>query len=202
MAHAPAPRRADPVWAVLRGNWRRAGQGCPTVPVPHYAQQGSSTPSPPMVASRGHRADRRPCCAARPMRVDRRAAFTNRILRMRIVCVGLGRDSICTASHLALLGQLRIVLHKFANAIAWYGSQLALCFYLQSRHSIVATAFRSACPGALNSTPTSCRELTSVPARAGLSAHVRSAGEPLLARLAVARMGQNPEPWCYASSDG
>ena len=191
------PDEAPDLWAVLRELAARAG--LPTVPVPHYVPSGVVNAF--ATGSKHHAAIALTDGLLRSLTPRELtgvlgheiAHIANEDLRV----MGLA-DSISRLTHLlALLGQLAI-------AIAWsHGSQLARVASTCGRATAGLAGSVGLVQGArIRRRPARCR-IDRRPARAGLSARQDRAGEPLLARLAAARMGQSGTLLvAHASSDG
>ena len=189
------PDEAPDLWAVLRELAARAG--LPTVPVPHYVPSGVVNAF--ATGSKHHAAIALTDGLLRSLTPRELtgvlgheiAHIANEDLRV----MGLA-DSISRLTHLlALLGQLAIVLSlpTLLPRVASTGGR--------------ATAGLAGSVGLVQGArirrrPARCR-IDRRPARAGLSARQDRAGEPLLARLAAARMGQSGTLLvAHASSDG
>lgn len=197
------PDEAPDLWAVLRELAARAG--LPTVPVPHYVPSGVVNAF--ATGSKHHAAIALTDGLLRSLTPRELtgvlgheiAHIANEDLRV----MGLA-DSISRLTHLlALLGQL-CDRAQFANAIAWsHGSQLARVASTCGRATAGLAGSVGLVQGArIRRRPARCR-IDRRPARAGLSARQDRAGEPLLARLAAARMGQSGTLLvAHASSDG
>jgi heat shock protein HtpX len=196
MAHALHPDEAPDLWAVLRELAARAG--LPAVPVPHYVPSGVVNAF--ATGSKHHAAIALTDGLLRSLTPRELtgvlgheiAHIANEDLRV----MGLA-DSISRLTHLlALLGQL-------ASAIAWsHGSQLARVASTGGR----ATAGLAGSVGLVRvrefDADRLAAELTGDPH--GLaSALAKIEREPLLARLAAARMGQPGTLLvAHASGDG
>lgn len=191
------PDEAPDLWAVLRELAARAG--LPAVPVPHYVPSGVVNAF--ATGSKHHAAIALTDGLLRSLTPRELtgvlgheiAHIANEDLRV----MGLA-DSISRLTHLlALLGQL-------ASAAAWSrGSQLARVASTGGRATAGLAGSVGLVQGArIRRRPARCR-IDRRPARAGLGARQDRAGEPLLARLAAARMGQSGTLLvAHASGDG
>lgn len=192
------PDEAPDLWAVLRELAARAG--LPTVPVPHYVPSGVVNAF--ATGSKHHAAIALTDGLLRSLTPRELtgvlgheiAHIANEDLRV----MGLA-DSISRLTHLlALLGQLAIVLSL---------PTLLLGVTEVNWPALLPTAGLAGSVGLVQGArirrrPARCR-IDRRPARAGLSARQDRAGEPLLARLAAARMGQSGTLLvAHASSDG
>lgn len=192
------PDEAPDLWAVLRELAARAG--LPAVPVPHYVPSGVVNAF--ATGSKHHAAIALTDGLLRSLTPRELtgvlgheiAHIANEDLRV----MGLA-DSISRLTHLlALLGQLAIVLSLPALLLG-----VARVASTGGRATAGLAGSVGLVQGArIRRRPARCR-IDRRPARAGLGARQDRAGEPLLARLAAARMGQSGTLLvAHASGDG
>lgn len=189
------PDEAPDLWAVLRELAARAG--LPTVPVPHYVPSGVVNAF--ATGSKHHAAIALTDGLLRSLTPRELtgvlgheiAHIANEDLRV----MGLA-DSISRLTHLlALLGQLAIVLSLPTLLLGVTEVNWPALLLLAVAPQLALLAQLGLSSGArIRRRPARCR-IDRRPARAGLSARQDRAGEPLLARLAAARMGQSGTLW-------
>lgn len=181
-----------------------ARAGLPTVPVPHYVPSGVVNAF--ATGSKHHAAIALTDGLLRSLTPRELtgvlgheiAHIANEDLRV----MGLA-DSISRLTHLlALLGQLAIVLSLPTLLLGVTEVNWPALLLLAVAPQLALLAQLGLSSARIRRRPARCR-IDRRPARAGLSARQDRAGEPLLARLAAARMGQSGTLLvAHASSDG